>query len=526
MTRQQYNSMYGGGKKKGGGGVGLLMGILGGGGSAAVNPEIANLAKYGELGNVAGDADLTQFVPSGRDIMGQSSSMADELNNRMYMSQVMAKYNDSLARGLLPLQTDEAIRQGQTLDKSRAALKQTETENAKQVKGEDYYRGLESLTDQERQMMFPNNPEVMWEDFGKLAGRIDSTYPQISQEGLRGILAKLPEQRAGFKFDTSPEGQQALATNAEILANKPLLDARRSSRFSVGDTIFEPGNPLIPSEGGTEMRAGSNRVINRNMPIPQTEMQRKLGAPQEYMREQELIPTAPSYGVKGSFAPVTIDDINEVSGFDTNQDSDYNQTIRAQPTQIQQPTGISGTPTGDKSPPSVVISAQPQAQYEGLLPQLAADIPNSIKALGNVGDQVWNDTANNMNSLLPSQNSVAPIIDTIKNKTEAIANSDLRKHLIRAKGESVAPLNNDPLSAYINLLRNTLQGGGDIASSIIQAGADPVAEILQGLGSYINPKLNSDNEPLPISANRPKKFPKSMKTKLTPYGLNTQLRGY
>ena len=64
MQRSQMGNLHAI-KRKGSNLLGGVMGGLASGGSAKANPEYANLSKYGELGNVAGDSNTQPFVKSG-----------------------------------------------------------------------------------------------------------------------------------------------------------------------------------------------------------------------------------------------------------------------------------------------------------------------------------------------------------------------------------------------------------------------------------------------------------------------------
>ena len=380
MQRSQMGNLHAI-KRKGSNLLGGVMGGLASGGSAKANPEYANLSKYGELGNVAGDSNTQPFVKSGFNLFGQSDRAAEVLNNQVAMSGILAQQQDAMQRAMLPFQTNEGVRGAVDTARQTGAMADERATNARQQgrieSGEQIYQGLTGLTDKEKQLLYPNNPDVDFMSFEKLKGLTDSMYPQVGNQGFKGILAGIPQQNAAMDFNTSPEGKIALTDKAKYIASKEKLDAQNAATQRIGDTIAIPDEALNP-KSYTEIRSGSNKTLNKQVPIPFTSAEQKMiadGVPiqQKYMRQQETFPLPPSYrkvniatqeelnGVTGVKYPTSGVGMGNVRASAADGIASEQQTLTA--------SGVStpfsqNPPTGKADqPPAPQVMAQQPAQY-------------------------------------------------------------------------------------------------------------------------------------------------------------------
>lgn len=369
-------------------GSGLLRGVMGGlasGGSAKANPAHTDLIKYGAYDPEL-DAGVQPFIPSGNNIFGQSTQAADELNNRIYSARLLADYQDQLQRGFLPYQLDEQNRANIELTKATGAITDERAANTRRTlaaeEGAALGQGMGALSEQELMTLLPNNRAFTSPE--EQANVMRSLYPQIGDKGLKGVVNELPSQNAKFQFETSPEGQKTLADNVAISANEPLLKARHNARFQSGNTIYEPTDPIIPAQGGFEFQGGSTKVINRKVPIPQSELEKAAGMPVKYMDESEISPIAPSYNMRGSSMPISAEEydsyraLNGTSGVGMGNvrasESDMVITPQGPPNtafSVQPDTGKAEQPP----PPQLLAPPSPLSRIPSSLPMPPSDTP-------------------------------------------------------------------------------------------------------------------------------------------------------
>jgi hypothetical protein len=217
---------------------GALRGIFGGlsmGGGAEANPEHANLAQYGELGNSPIDVSIKPFKPSGFDLFGQSTAQANDLNNRVYLQQMLADSNLASAKSLAEFNSSLNIKEASTKLNQEAEHKKAIEDRLLADQATAIKTAASTMSPEEAQMFNIDGPysnETYARAIGAKFGQ------RLNTEGMAGIPSALDQQRgqaATAPFMALGDGRYNPMTREYIEGGKTMNQKRT--------VINEYGNP-------------------------------------------------------------------------------------------------------------------------------------------------------------------------------------------------------------------------------------------------------------------------------------------
>lgn len=331
------------GRKLGSVGRGIF-GALNSGGGAKVNPEVANLMKYGEYGNSAVDASLPVFVPSGNNILGQGSRIAEGYNNQLFTGNLNAARDFENTKALARLQKDLEL---ESIGKKHQLTTQYENENLENQGAA--IRSAVGGMDEKTRGMFDLPGPYSNASYARFAGAKFGN--RLQSEGVAGIPSALAQQ----------EGQAATA---------PYLP--------LGEGRFNPKTREY-LEGGKFI---TNEIDSTN----------QFGLPEKRKITSRINPTAMTLG------PITQAEIDGANGNGPTQPNFGlpNSQFNLSPQGSNSAGGVAPASSGEAPPPKPTtnpwspfetpdLPIDPQTQATGVLPNMYRAGSKLLDKAGTVG---------------------------------------------------------------------------------------------------------------------------------------------
>lgn len=391
--------------RKLGGALRGIFGGLAGGGDATVNPEVANLMQYGEYGNVAGDASMPIFKPAGANFLGQSSQMANQLNNNVFMQQLLGQSNLANSKELASHNANLTTEANLERLRREEELKQQQQTAELERQGEAIRLAIASTGDPKVQQMFELNGPYNNASYARFAGA--KFGDRLKSEGTAGIPS-------------------ALATQEAEAATKPWLP--------LGEGRY---NPI------TEQYAEGGRFISNEIPYTDA-----FGLPQTRKTTTRINPTRMTMPVA---TQAELDMFKAPMG-------GMGQDINAPFSSAINPNGGGNNIV---KPADSGIAPPPKTQYVGLIPSAVEGAKTVGSKLGGVAASV----PSNIKALAPE---ISPELSGAFSGVNNFG-SDIGKALIRRADEPAPQFKENLLDIYLNdIIRGGVAGGLDTMASPVR----------------------------------------------------------